>query len=198
MAIIGARISLLAFGIVLLLLNQKTIREVVKYYTKPKENTLTSPFKKINWDNSIGVLLVSWGFSISIVAILPFTDNFADVNVLKEVTPLLTLIMILYRVLFEEVLFRLIPWGWMYWLRSMDKTGVMQYVNIFVALLAALIFGLLHIGNYTNPTLTNWLSLSSQVVGGLLLWYLTEKEGILAAISIHYVFNMVVLWQFLF
>lgn len=184
------RVIFLFLGTVLVTMCFSTLKSSIKYYLKPSHNALEFRFLRI-WRSSVpAVVALSFGLFFLIRAFLPDSTATYQANISIEISSALTHYA---RVAFvEELLFRIVPWLILFAIRYFRPSIWAERMNVFTAVGIGLAFGMIHVGRFANPDIWTYIGISSHWLSGMLYWYLLDKDGVLASIAAHFLFNMIV------
>lgn len=183
-----ARVFLVCVGGFMVLRSLPTLTKVLNYYIRPKTTELQMKLWRKGDVGIIDILVLQWGIGLVLAGILAGTGG--DFSKTFPVTLLDALLIFSLVAVVEEVVFRIVPWIVLFTIRHVTKRNALaEWLNILLAVLISVLFGLAHIINFTDTDLRIYLLLTSQMTGGLMFWYLTDQRGLLSPIVAHFLFN---------
>ncbi len=89
----------------------------------------------------------------------------------------------------EEIVFRF-PWLLINF--GLKKIFNIRYDHVF-GLCTSLIFGLAHLGNFSNFNILQIFMVTSQIFAGMIIWYIAIKHGFHWAVIYHEIYDFI-LW----
>lgn len=185
------RIGLFVSAVALIGLNHRLGKEILDYFIKPGSKDLKFRIVKLGGTQLPKFILMHFGLAMLVSALVPITDVQSKVELPNNF--LETSAFFAFAAFIEEFLFRIVPWILFFGLRKLTKRAKWaEWANVIGALLVTIVFGLMHVTNYTNPDIWTYIGTTSQAFGGLVYWYLVDKEGIAASTLGHMGFNMLV------
>ena len=185
------RVIYAVIGILLIAPCFPTLKAAAKYYLYVGKNELKLRVFRVRQSSIPVIIVLSFGLFFLTRAILPeSTATFQP----KQVNEVSNAFRYYTQVAFEEeLIFRLIPWFVIFLIRKATNRNIWaERINIFVAVWLAVVFGLIHANNFIQPDIWAYLRTSAQCLSAILYWYLLEKDGLLAPVVAHFLFNMIV------
>ena len=177
-------------SITLIALFWDTLLVVVKYYTIPGSFDLEAKFLRFKNAKSFEIFVLTLCVSMLILLVLPPTMAVYKEELANNQSFLKTAIV---APVLEEAVFRIAPWGLIYFLRKLLKRNKFsEYINVVVAVISSVIFGLLHLTNFVNLDIWTYLHTLGNMSFGLFMWYIIEKDGILTSAVFHILHNSLV------
>jgi membrane protease YdiL (CAAX protease family) len=182
-----SRLVYLAIGLALISTNVRTLRDVVKYYTRPGSTERYDGLLRIKGNSTFSIVLLLYGMSALAYALLPKDAGTYRIGLPTTLWQALNVFTLAAFV--EELLFRILPWAIVLIVIKYAKGSEFGRVNIAIAVIMSVIFGVLHITNYANPDVWAYIGTIKQTIGGLLFWYMLDRDGILSSTAPHMLFN---------
>ena len=182
----------ISLGIMIFALNYHTLREIYFFYAKP--GSIIPRIQLLNFRTPKITQTVA--LSLGIIFILYGSESYLhSINISTVVSLLDALLYYAKNSVLEECLFRVLPWLFLILLRMKFKRAKwVEHLNVLVALSSALLFGWAHMGFAREFTLATYVDEAlKQTIGGLIYWYLIEKNGVLASSVVHIFNNSVII-----
>jgi membrane protease YdiL (CAAX protease family) len=193
----GIRLVFAVVAIILFAIEFDTLKEVVWFYLRPGSMPLELRLLRTKKSKLLSVLALNFGTIFFLSAVLPASNATSNSDLPKGLLELVEIIGL--AAFLEELVFRIVPWFFLFVLRKLTKrNNWLERTNVIAALLIATLFGLVHVTNYTNPDTGAYLSCLNQVAAALLFWYILEKDGLASSTAAHIILNLMLILPFVF